>query len=349
MATATLVESFDTSRTATLPTAFHVGLNVADLEKSVAFYSTLFALSPAKHYGDYAKFEVGEPPLVLALYPSPQAPGGALNHIGLRYRNSAELVEIQRRLEQAGISTQRQDDVECCYARQTKFWVTDPDRNLWEIYTLHEDLEHSGFIDAPAMLSTPQAVWEHRLSEPIPSPLSFEDSTLDEIRLEGTLNSLIPTTDIQRLLKDAIRALRPGGRIVIHGLVGDRPFPGIPRLPGMAALVQRVPVETEPADLLRSAGFVDLFLDKQGDIHCFHVDGVQLRELRISGVKATTDSDQVVPVIYKGPFAEIELEDGTVLSRGRVIMLARSVAERLAAGHAATAIGILQNTAGVVP
>src|SRR5262245_51204010 len=133
-----------------LPTAtatsvrFHIGLHVSDLNRAVRFYRTLFALEPAKHLEDYAKFEVATPPLVLALYPSPQIPGGALNHVGLRYPDSAALVEVQRRLEEAGIRTQRQEGVECCYARQTKFWVTDRDRTLWEIYTLQEDIEHSG-------------------------------------------------------------------------------------------------------------------------------------------------------------------------------------------------------------
>ena len=81
--------------------------------------------------------------------PARRRPGGALNHLGLRLPDSAALVEVQRRLEEPGIATQRQEGVECCYARQTKFWVTDPDRVLWEVYTLHEDIDHSGFDDPP--------------------------------------------------------------------------------------------------------------------------------------------------------------------------------------------------------
>jgi len=58
--------------------------------------------------------------------------------------DSAALVAMQERLEQAGIRSQREEGVECCYARQTKFWVTDPDKTLWELYTLDEDLDHRG-------------------------------------------------------------------------------------------------------------------------------------------------------------------------------------------------------------
>ncbi len=123
---------------------FHLSLNVAQLERSVAFYRILFGREPAKCRPDYAKFELDDPPLVLSLEPSPRGPGGALNHLGFRMSDSAGLVAVQMRLERAGIHTQRQEGVECCYARQTKFWVRDPDETLWEIYTLDEDIEHRG-------------------------------------------------------------------------------------------------------------------------------------------------------------------------------------------------------------
>ncbi len=58
--------------------------------------------------------------------------------------DSAALVAVQMRLEQNGIHTRREEGVECCYARQTKFWVTDPDQTLWEIYTLEDDIDHRG-------------------------------------------------------------------------------------------------------------------------------------------------------------------------------------------------------------
>src|SRR5262245_23058591 len=239
------------------PARFHVGLHVSDLARSVRFYQVLLGVGPAKHYDDYAKFEVERPPLVLALYPSPQAPGGALNHAGLRLPDAAALVEVQRRLEEAGVATQRQEGVECCYALQTKFWVTDPDRVLWEVYTLHEDLDHSGFDDPPRSqdAAPPEKVWQHRLTEALPGEIGHPDDSLDEVQLEGTFNAAAEPARLAGLLAEARRALRPGGRVAVHGLVADRPFPGTPSLPGLASLVQRVPVETEPAEALEGAGF----------------------------------------------------------------------------------------------
>lgn len=129
---------------ATAVTKFHVSLNVSDLARTLAFYQALLGTAAVKAYSDYAKFELDEPPLVLSLKPQRAVKGGPLNHLGLRVKTSEELVAIQRRLEAAGYRTSRQDDVRCCYAHQTKFWVADPDDVLWEVYVLHGDHERWG-------------------------------------------------------------------------------------------------------------------------------------------------------------------------------------------------------------
>src|SRR5688572_6458198 len=88
---------------------FHASLNVSDLDRAIAFYRVLLGVEPAKVRADYAKFDLAEPPLVLSLIPGRPGPGGHLSHAGLRVRNAEELVEIQHRLEAAGMPTQRED------------------------------------------------------------------------------------------------------------------------------------------------------------------------------------------------------------------------------------------------
>jgi catechol 2,3-dioxygenase-like lactoylglutathione lyase family enzyme len=169
---------------------FHLSLNVADLERSVAFYRVLFDREPAKCRSDYAKFELDDPPLVLSLEPTPRPTGGPLNHLGFRLAHSTALVALQERLERTGIRSQRGEGVECCYARQTKFWVTDPDRTLWELYVLEEDFDHRGAgqdMDAivipqpgqPAAAAAPAAVWQHVMTEPVPEVIPLADGSAD--------------------------------------------------------------------------------------------------------------------------------------------------------------------------
>ena len=63
------------------PVRFHLSLNVANLERSIGFYRTLFGVEPAKRRPDYAKFELDNPPLVLSLEPTPRPIGGPLSHL----------------------------------------------------------------------------------------------------------------------------------------------------------------------------------------------------------------------------------------------------------------------------
>src|SRR5262249_38114200 len=205
---------------------FHISLNASDLDRSIAFYRALFGAEPAKVREDYAKFELAEPPLVLSLIPG--GVGGNVNHAGLRVRNSDELVEIQRRLETAGIVSQREDGVECCYARQTKFWVGDPDRMLWEVYVFHEDIDERGDGVVPVeasgplvTLSKPLSSWTHRLGAALPDRIPHDANSLTEVLLEGSFNAAPDAVNLDKLMAEALRVLRPGGAIRLNGLSGD--------------------------------------------------------------------------------------------------------------------------------
>ena len=52
---------------------------------------------------------------------------------------------MRERVERAGLATREEAGVECCYARQDKHWLTDPDGHPWELYVVTEaDLAHHG-------------------------------------------------------------------------------------------------------------------------------------------------------------------------------------------------------------
>src|SRR5262245_42191650 len=266
---------------------FHASLNVSDLNRSIAFYRVLLGVEPAKVRLDYAKFDLAEPPLVLSLIPGRPGSGGHLNHAGLRVRTAEELVEIQHRLEAASMPTRREEGVECCYARQTKFWITDPDGALWEIYVFHDDIAEHGDAAPPRVEpiqilpadTVPARAWEHHLGEPVPARIPCDDNFLHEVRLEGSINLPPETANVEGLLTDALRALRPGAAIYVHGLAGDRPSRGKVALPGPAASVQHVPTAAKVVEKLARAGFADIRIEKLSETAYFVVDGVGMREV----------------------------------------------------------------------
>ena len=325
---------------------FHISLNVRDLERSVAFFEALFGLPPAKQYHDYAKFEVAEPPVVLSLEPSSSINrGGALNHLGLRLAETANLGAWQARLMAAGFAVQQLDDVDCCYARQTKILTNDPDGNLWEIYTLHEDTDHHGFssVDAgeacccpapapsqsAAMDEAPSpAVWAHRLGEPFPTRLFAHADTIDEARLQGTFNMAHTPDEGAQALREITRCLKPGGLVHLHVLTSDRPLEGTLNLPGPAAMVQHVPTLDTLLAALAEAGLAHVRLTRYGSSPCFQIGEAKLRETMIEAVKPAEDTC-TVNVLYRGPLAELRADDGTILRRGQWCQVSQTTWQQL--------------------
>jgi catechol 2,3-dioxygenase-like lactoylglutathione lyase family enzyme len=119
-----------------------LALNVDDVDAAVRFYSTLFATEPAKRRPGYANFAIAEPPLKLVLIEN-AGHGGSLNHLGVEVASTDEVVAETRRLAGAGLPTDVEDGVSCCYALQDKVWVHDPDGARWEVYTVLADAPSS--------------------------------------------------------------------------------------------------------------------------------------------------------------------------------------------------------------
>jgi|SRR5690242_10585387 len=119
----------------------HISLNVADLDRSIDFYRR-FLGEPSKRRPDYAKFVAADPELHLALQPGRVGrSAGSLSHLGIRVASAARVRDWKEALEQRGLSTEEEKREACCYALQEKFWVTDPDGNRWEVYTVLEDID----------------------------------------------------------------------------------------------------------------------------------------------------------------------------------------------------------------
>lgn len=116
-----------------------LAMTVSDVDAAVAFYSSMFETEPAKRRPGYANFAIADPPLKLVLIEG--ARGGTLNHLGVEVEGTAEVHVATGRFDEAGLGTRLEDGVECCYAKQDKVWVRDPDGAEWEWYTVLGDSE----------------------------------------------------------------------------------------------------------------------------------------------------------------------------------------------------------------
>lgn len=110
----------------------HVHVSVNDLERSVRFYSALFAAQPSVLKDDYAKWMLDDPRVNFAI--STRAGKAGLDHLGIQAESAAELEEIGARLAQADVSTLSQKDAACCYAKSDKYWTVDPQGIAWESF-----------------------------------------------------------------------------------------------------------------------------------------------------------------------------------------------------------------------
>ena len=119
-----------------------LALNVADLEESIAFYTKLFGVRPAKVRDGYANFAIADPPLKLVLFADAGEPG-SLNHLGVEVESSDEVMAAAARARGEDLPTELEESTTCCYAVQDKVWVQGPD-NAWEVYTVLADAPAAG-------------------------------------------------------------------------------------------------------------------------------------------------------------------------------------------------------------
>ena len=122
----------------------HLAINVSDVERSIPFYAALFGAEPEKVRPGYAKFSVATPALNFTLNEGGRTNLGAFNHAGIEVTDTDAVVAAKERLVEAGLATFDELDTTCCYARQDKIWVREPDGTPWEVFTHHEDTEVAG-------------------------------------------------------------------------------------------------------------------------------------------------------------------------------------------------------------
>jgi catechol 2,3-dioxygenase-like lactoylglutathione lyase family enzyme len=117
----------------------HLAINVSNVDESIEFYKKMLGIDPSKVRTGYAKFDVQNPPLNLTLNQVPFTGRGALSHLGIQVASTDDVLAQRERWAEAGLVTRDEMQTNCCYAKQDKTWVQDPDGNEWEVFVVLED------------------------------------------------------------------------------------------------------------------------------------------------------------------------------------------------------------------
>jgi catechol 2,3-dioxygenase-like lactoylglutathione lyase family enzyme len=130
----------------------HVSFGTADIEKSVAFYSTLFGAEPSVRRPDYAKWLLDDPRVNFVVESGSGKIG--FNHAGIQVEAEDELNEIFDRLKKAEAPYLPEGVTTCCYAKSEKSWTADPDGIQWEAFHTFHQIDNFGTGPELQMLAT---------------------------------------------------------------------------------------------------------------------------------------------------------------------------------------------------
>ena len=114
----------------------HIGLEVADVERSARFYTELFGAEPTLRETDYAKWMLDDPKVNFSISSFCGAKPGDV-HFRVQVDDKTELATISDRLTSAGEDVLAEEDTVCCYHQSDKAWVLDPESFRWETFVTH--------------------------------------------------------------------------------------------------------------------------------------------------------------------------------------------------------------------
>ena len=170
---------------------FHVHLGVADLDRSIRFYSGLFGAPPAVRKDDYAKWMIDDPRVNFAI--STRGGEVGVNHLGLQADSADELAGVREQFATADqASLQDEPGANCCYARSDKHWVTDPQGIAWEGYHTLGEVRYFNGGDVEATTASACCTPAQRVAEPstgtccTPAPAAAPGSRTPAVATEKT-------------------------------------------------------------------------------------------------------------------------------------------------------------------
>lgn len=129
---------FKTMKTNQFP-RMHVSLYVSNISKTIEFYNKFFGVQVSKVKPGYAKYILDKPSLIISFVENKERVKSNFGHLGFQVETEEELQQKLNEAEARNLVSKVEMGTNCCYAKQDKFWVNDPDGVQWEVYYFHED------------------------------------------------------------------------------------------------------------------------------------------------------------------------------------------------------------------
>lgn len=132
----------------------HVSLYVSNIANTVNFYNAFFGKAAVKVKPGYAKYILDSPSLIISFVENKERVQQNFGHLGFQVETLDQLNQLLGEMKRKALLVKEEMGTTCCYAKQDKFWVNDPDGVQWEVYYFHEDAEfndpHYGSEEASA-------------------------------------------------------------------------------------------------------------------------------------------------------------------------------------------------------
>lgn len=145
------------------------------------------------------------------------------------------------------------------------------------------------------------------------------DNSVDVVISNCVLN-LVRPQDKQQLFQEIYRVLKRGGRAVISDIVCDEdPTPEILNDPDLwSGCIAGAFREDSFLKMFESAGFYGIEILKREEKPWQIIDGIEFRSVTIRAFKGKEGAcwERKQSVIYKGPWKQVQDDDGHILCRG---------------------------------
>lgn len=119
----------------------HASLYVSNIQNTVDFYTQFFGQEPVKVKPGYAKYVLESPSLIISFVENEDRVKSNFGHLGFQVETLEDLNIKLWEAKKKNLVAREELGTNCCYAKQDKFWVNDPDGVQWEVYFFHEDAE----------------------------------------------------------------------------------------------------------------------------------------------------------------------------------------------------------------